>query len=221
MIALLILLFTVHVYTLSGTNLRQFIYKPQIADTPRLILVTGCTGTGKSTFGMTIALNQGILKCISTDSVRQVMRTFKHEPELHRSSYTGYNDPIVEWLECCDVLRDSIDSLVEDALRRGVSIVLEGVHIVPSNHMIDKWKATGGKALGCVLVIKDAESHRDLLVKRGEITGKGADGQVKSFSRIRSIQEEMIRRADANGWLKIEQKLEPEPIDIITDILDG
>ena len=48
---------------------------PRRGQLPRLILVSGCTGTGKSTFGMEVAINQGVLKCISTDTIRQVMRT--------------------------------------------------------------------------------------------------------------------------------------------------
>jgi hypothetical protein len=57
---------------------------------PKLILIGGCPGTGKSTFGMSLALEQGILKCISTDTVRAVMRSYVPEsisPPLHRSSY--------------------------------------------------------------------------------------------------------------------------------------
>mmetsp|Transcript_25069 Transcript_25069/g.54204 ORF Transcript_25069/g.54204 Transcript_25069/m.54204 type:complete len:174 (-) Transcript_25069:949-1470(-) len=57
---------------------------------PKLILISGCPGTGKSTFGMSLALEQGILKCISTDTVRAVMRSYvpgSISPPLHRSSY--------------------------------------------------------------------------------------------------------------------------------------
>eukprot|EP01038_Epipyxis_sp_PR26KG_P006072 gene6072-8361_t len=204
----------------NGVSVRQFIHKPQQTNPPRLILITGCTGTGKSTFGMTVALDQGILKCISTDTIRQVMRTFKFEPELHRQSYSGKDDPVKQWMECCNVVQPSIDDLVKDCINRGVSLVLEGVHIVPTNHLIEKWKASGGIALGCVLVIKDAESHRDLIYKRGEITTKGSEGQMKAFSRIRLIQQEMIRRAKEYNWLQIEQRLEPEPLDMINDIID-
>lgn len=184
-----------------------------------LSLPSGCTGTGKSTFGMSIALNEGILKCISTDSVRQIMRTFDQTPALHRSSYSGNGDPVTQWLECCNVLEDSIESLVDDAIRRGVSIVLEGVHVVPSSKLIDKWTAAGGTALGCALVIQDADAHKDLIFRRGEITKKGAESQMKAFSRIRNIQSEMIRLAELHNWFLIEQKLEPDPIDIISELL--
>jgi pantothenate kinase-related protein Tda10 len=56
-------------------------------DRPKLVIISGCPGTGKSTFGMSLALEQGILKCISTDTVRAVMRSYVPEsisPPLHR-----------------------------------------------------------------------------------------------------------------------------------------
>ena len=69
-------------------------------------------------FLQSIALDQGILKCISTDTVRAVMRSFiasDISPALHRSSYSvarrdsgADDDPIVSWLETCTVLGKSV-----------------------------------------------------------------------------------------------------------------
>ena len=178
---------------------------------------------GKSTFGMSIALGKGVLKCLSTDSVRQVMRTYDKTPALHRSSYTdpGYGTPAENWLESSVVLRDSIYSLVDDAMNRGQSLVMDGVHIVPENEILNRWTSRGGKALGCLLTINDEKTHRDLIFKRGEITSKGAEQQLKAFARIREIQEEMIRMAVQNNWLMIEQRVEPDPVDIVMDILEN
>jgi 2-phosphoglycerate kinase len=123
--------------------------------------------------------------------------------------------------QCCHVLEGSVDALVSDAIKRGVSIVLEGVHIIPSNLLIDRWRASGGVALGCLLTIKDAEAHRSLIFHRGEITRKGEEKKMRMFSRIRTIQDEMIKLATENDWLMIEQKLEPDPIEIVTSLLDA
>ena len=73
------------------------------------------------------------------------------------------------------VLDVSIEALVNDAMKRGVSLVLEGVHIIPSNILIDRWIASGGVALGCLLTITDAEAHRKLIFRRGEVTKKGEE----------------------------------------------
>lgn len=106
------------------------------------VLIGGSLGTGKSTFGMAVALDHGILKCVSTDTMRQVMRSFvaaELTPALHRSSYAR------SWQETCTVLHTNVEGLVDDAIKRGISIVVEGVHIVPSNEFTKKWEDAGGK----------------------------------------------------------------------------
>jgi len=176
---------------------------------------------------MSIALDQGILKCVSTDTVRAVMRSYVPEgisPALHRSSYqpAGETDDAVKsWLETCKVLESSVEGLVIDAINRGVGLVLEGVSIAPSRRWIDIWEKAGGVAIGCLLTVPDEHVHKSLLLKRGFITGKGSNEEkkLKSFDRVRSIQSEMIRLAEDSKWLLIEQKVEPDPLDIVADRL--
>lgn len=206
----------------SGVSSSSFQFAPPPPTQPRLVLVGGCTGTGKSTFGMEVALKQGILKCVSTDTIREVTRAFDPDtPALHRSSYSGDMDPLVGWKEASAVLDKGIGALVDDALKRGVSLVLEGVHIVPSNGLLDKWRASGGIALGCLLVVPDPEAHRGLIYKRGEVTGKGELKKMVAFERIRKIQDEMIRLAEESEWVIVEQKIAPDPIDVVTELLTG
>ncbi|KAL3778258.1 hypothetical protein ACHAWO_011135 [Cyclotella atomus] len=196
---------------------------------PKLILIGGCPGTGKSTFGMSLALEQGILKCISTDTVRAVMRSYVPEsisPPLHRSSYASSSedesdDPVKSWIETCKVLDSSVEGLVDDAIQRGVSLVLEGVSLRPNRKWIDKFTAAGGTACGVLLTVSDEETHRKLLLKRGFMTGNKAaeEKKLKSFDRVRLIQDEMIRSARENGWLLIEQRVDPDPLDVVADEL--
>jgi len=188
---------------------------------PSLVLISGCTGTGKSTFGMEVAISQGILKCISTDTIRQVQRGYDTRPAVHRSSFEGDGDPVQNWLECCEVLQKGIDGIVLDSLRRGVSLVLEGVHIVPDRKLIDQWTAGGGVAVGCVLTIPDREIHKEVIFRRGVKTTKGAEAQLNKLNRIRAIHDEMSRRGTQVGWLNIEQKpqLAPKPLEILTERL--
>lgn len=197
---------------------RSFLFAPKQNAKPQLILIGGCTGTGKSTFGMSVALSQSILKCVSTDVIREVTRNTVEvtQPELMRSSYEGDADPVVNWKETCNVLNSGIQGLVDDAMKRGTSLVLEGVHIQPNNILVDQWRASGGVALGCLLVIKDAEAHRSLIFRRGEITKKGEEKKLKAFERIRKIQDEMIAMANNNNWLMIEQRIEPDPLEKIS-----
>eukprot|EP01031_Cornospumella_fuschlensis_P025848 gene25848-31216_t len=182
---------------------------------PQLILISGATGTGKSTLGMSLALNQGILRCISTDSIRQVLRAHSNDSALHRSSYSGQDDPIEQWTESCKVIDSSIHSLVHDAIQRGISLVIEGVHVVPCNHLLNVWKQAGGVAVGCALTITEESAHRLLISKRAQMTNRSAEAQMAAFRRIRQIQEEIVRRAKQNNWLLIEQRIEADPIEQI------
>eukprot|EP01040_Poterioochromonas_malhamensis_P012878 gene12878-14108_t len=217
----LVLLFLFSVISSTTSYTGKFIFHlPHASSKPELILISGCTGTGKSTFGMTLALNRGIVRCISTDSVRQVLRSFSNNTAVHRSSYGGVGDPVLQWRECCSVLDSSIENLVQDSIARGSSLVLEGVHIVPSNHLLDRWTEAGGVAIGIVLSINDPEAHKNLIFSRGEASKKGADHQIKALERIRTIQEEMIRLGKENNWLQIERKIEPDPIDVIHSTLE-
>jgi len=223
--------FVVGAFTADRIKPRAFVQHlmGEEGNVPKLILIGGAAGTGKSTFGMSVALDQNILKCISTDTVRAVMRSYIPEdicPALHRSSYApssedGSDDAAKSWKETCKCLESSVDGLVEDAIRRRVSLVLEGVSIAPSAKWIEKWEAAGGTACGVLLMVSKEDVHRSLLLKRGFITGnEGAEQQkIEAFDRVRAIQAEMVRLAQESDWLLIEQKTSPDPLEVVQDKL--
>lgn len=191
---------------------------------PTLILISGPTGVGKSTFAMNVAIHHGILTCISTDFIRGVLRSalpnHNNNMPLHRSTYVGSGDPIKEWKECCHALDAGIEHLIRNSLRKGASLVMEGVHLIPSNRLLHAWRKEGGHALGCLLSLKDAETHRNLIIARGRASGKGAEGQLRQFHRIRAIQEEMIRLAKIEDWIEIPQLIHQTPLDQINAALN-
>ena len=172
---------------------------------------------------MTVALDQGILKCISTDTLRSVMRSFIPKdisPALHRSSYSveqDGDDPIRNWKECCQVLSQSIEDLVDEMIDRNVSLVVEGVHLIPSTKLIDKWEANGGIALGILLTVSKEEDHQLLLKRRGKKTGKDEQDKLQNFHRIRIIHDEMVQLAQTSNWTLIEQTVAPDPLDLVID----
>jgi 2-phosphoglycerate kinase len=99
--------------------------------------------------------------------------------------------------------------------------VVEGVHVVPGRELIQRWEDCGGVAIGCLLTVTDEKTHKKLLRRRGFITGvvDAEEKKMKSMERVRIIQEEMIRLSNESGWIQIEQKLEPDPLEIVASKL--
>jgi 2-phosphoglycerate kinase len=166
---------------------------------------------------MNIALSEQIMKCVSTDTLRIGLRTFDQREAVHRSSYSGQGNPALEWLETSNVLDPTVHAVVDDSIKRRTSLVLEGVHIVPSPTLINKWISAGGQGVGILLVVSDYNAHRELIHLRGKFARKPATAQLEAFHRIRSIQEHMISLASLHGWLQIEQDLTPDPVDIVSN----
>ncbi|KAG7371834.1 2-phosphoglycerate kinase [Nitzschia inconspicua] len=230
LVAYLVLMSCTDTVDAFGMSTSRFIMKaPKDKQKPSLILISGSPGTGKSTFAMSVALDQGILKCISTDTIRATMRSFVSpdiSPALHRSSFAEAfegDDPVRSWRETCSVLLPSVEGLIADAIKRGTSIVVEGVHVVPHNEFIHKWEEAGGVAVGVLLQVRNEEKHKRQLRKRGVMTGvvEAEEAKIAAFDRIRAIQEEMMRLAKENHWIQIEQRTAPDPLDLVESALSG
>lgn len=194
--------------------IRTLYYRTHPPHPPHLILISGCTGAGKTTFGMRLALAEGIIKCISTDTIRQIMRSFMNDPALHRSSYSGHGDPVDDWEDACKALYPGVNSIVNDCIDRGNSLVLEGVHVIPQNDILDRWRHSGGKAVGVLLVVPDAKSHQSILNKR-KFRNRKQETQLNAITRIRSIQEKMFEYAQKNQWIIVEQTLDADPVELV------
>ena len=189
---------------------------------PKLILISGCSGTGKSTFGMSVALDHGILSCISTETFKYVMQSFidpSISPPLYRSaSFEPARQnigPVKSWRESCTVLKHSVENLVEETIKRGDSLVVEGVHLIPSRELIEKWESNGGVAQGFLLTVSNEQTHKNMLLKRGTLTGQNQEEDCKAFQRVRLIQDEMIRLANEADWMVKDHNLLPGPLETI------
>ncbi|RJS48300.1 MAG: 2-phosphoglycerate kinase [Methanobacterium sp.] len=112
---------------------------------PLIILIGGASGVGTSSIAFEVANRLGIRNMISTDMIREVMRKIVGKelvPTIYESSYTAYRSlripPPPEFDEVLIGFRDHVDTVsigveavIERALKEGISIVIEGVHIVP------------------------------------------------------------------------------------------
>ncbi|MCG2829374.1 2-phosphoglycerate kinase [Methanothermobacter sp. K4] len=112
---------------------------------PLIILIGGASGVGTSSIAFEVANRLGIRNMISTDMIREVMRKIVSRellPSIYESSYTAYqslrippppelDEVLIGFRDHVDTVSIGVEAVIERALTEGISIVIEGVHIVP------------------------------------------------------------------------------------------
>jgi len=172
-------------------------------DVPLVILIGGGTGVGKSTVATQLAARLGIVRLISTDSIREVMKgTFSEEflPTLYTSSFDaadvvkaklspGDDAVVVGFRDQVWAVRVGIHALIERAVTESTDVVIEGAHIVPG--FLDP-EAFAGKAVivPLVLQVDDEDLHRShFYVRAHDSRARPVERYLAHFDNIRKIQK--------------------------------
>ena len=192
---------------------------------PRLVLIAGTTGVGKSTVSVETAQRLGFSRIISTDAIREVMRATDPEhriPRLHRSSFASgeSGDPILDWKDSCSVVEAGIDATISRARREGIDLLVEGVHLMPDNRWLEEWRESGGLAIGFIMKIEIEEQHISMLKERDANSWRRADRYIAAFERIRSIQKGLLDLSVMKGWDTMDPSQIADPVDRIEHWLD-
>ena len=191
---------------------------------PRLVLISGATGAGKTTLAKAVAHEMGMARIASSDTIREVMRATADSPDpaLNRSSYGRgeVGDPATDWEDAAKAVQPGIEAVVERARRQGVDLVMEGVHIIPSRKLVGAWEAAGGAAVGVVVKIEDEDTHRDRIEKREANTWRGAERYRSGFDRIRSIQRAIEERGAGAEWKVVDSRLHQDGLGMIRQWLN-
>jgi 2-phosphoglycerate kinase len=138
---------------------------------PLIILIGGTTGVGKSTIATEVAHRLGITRISSTDSVREVMRgIFSRDlmPAIYESAFAawrglripvpeGASPVLVGFREQTAVVTSGVKSLIDRAVLEGLSMVIEGVHLVPG--YLDASEFEGACVIQLVIAVDDEQSH--------------------------------------------------------------
>jgi 2-phosphoglycerate kinase len=182
-------------------------------DKPVIVLVGGTTGVGKSTIAAELAHRLGIVRIVSTDSVREVMRSqFSKElmPALYGSTFTAWKflrfplpksaDPvIVACQEQCQLVTIGVEAIIERTINEGVNMVIEGAHLLPG-FIKDAYREKAF-LIDVVVAVNDEEQHRSHFLVR-EIEGapnRPYDKYIENFDNIRKIQDFIKKLAKQHG----------------------
>ncbi len=192
---------------------------------PRLLVIAGATGTGKSTASVQIAADIGFSRLLSTDAVREIMRSCDEErqqPALHRSSFSrgSSGEPVIDWLDTCQAVEGGIVATIDRARREGIDLLIEGVHINPSERLLRSWREAGGIAIGLVMTVGEEERHRSMIHSRDAHSFRRPDRYLAAFPRIRAIQDGLIERAKIASWPIVDLSRVSKDTDRIKHLLD-
>jgi 2-phosphoglycerate kinase len=206
-------------------------------DKPVVVLIGGATGVGKSTIATKVADRLGVVRVISTDSIREVMRTFFSEnlmPAIHYSSYEAGKgvriplgvdmDPhLVGFMEQVDMVNVGLLAILDRAIEERTSMIVEGVHVVPGMLAATGAKERTGEILllPMVVAVSDPRLHRShFLVREQETSGRRAIARyLRQFEEIRKVQDFILDRAYAEGTLVVDNVNIDDTVGMVVDAL--
>lgn len=180
-------------------------------DRPIIVLIGGTTGVGKSTIASAVAHRLGITHIVATDSLREVMRAMLSKdlvPYLHESSFTAWKavnqkiekDPLIAgFAEQVKVVSVGVRAVVDRAIKEGLNIVIEGIHVVPG--FINSTVCEKAFVIPMVITVDDEDLHRSHFYIRELQTegGRPYERYKENFESIRKIGEyinELARNYD-------------------------
>lgn len=177
-------------------------------DIPLVILIGGGTGVGKSTIATQLASRLGITRVVSTDAVREVLRSALTEdmfPTLYSSSFESDNavrQPIphsgdrliIGFREQAAAVAVGAQALIDRAIEEGTDIIIEGAHLVPG--FLSRAESDRAVVVPLLVAVDDEELHRShFYMRTRETRNRPADRYLANFRKIRRIQRYMISSA--------------------------
>lgn len=170
-------------------------------DSPLIILIGGTTGVGKSTIATEVAHRLGITRISSTDSIREVMRgifTKDLMPTIYESAFNawrglrvpvpeGANPVVIGFREQSAVVNTGVNALISRSALEGISMIIEGVHLVPG--YLDPHQFANVRVVQLVIGVDDEQAHRShFYIREAQTRGTRSHRRYdENFEHIRVL----------------------------------
>ncbi len=180
----------------------------------KIIMLCGGLGSGKSTISLEIAKRLNIKQIVDTDVIRETLRgeyTQKERPFLYKSSYNSWellgekNDIniIKGFLKYSKELEHSIKRILDRAEVLGKDMIIEGIHLIPSNFRIYLNKKNVGYFF---LYSNETQQLLNIKSRKKEFHKKSIDRFLNNYYQIRKITEYLKKDAEKNNCTIIFNK---------------
>ena len=200
--------------------------KVRQAKDPLIILIGGASGVGTSSMAFEISNRLGIKTMISTDMIREVMSKIVSEdlsPVIHESSFSAYKSmrvaPPPEFDYVLAGFKDQVgtvtvgvEAVIERALTEGISIVIEGVHLVPG--FINPKLMEKDNVVMFTLTLSDENMHKNRFYSRSRDiwNNRPVERYLENFDAIRKTNNYLCDQAMKEGVPVIDN------IDVVTTV---
>ena len=180
---------------------------------PLIVLVGGTTGVGKSTIATTVASRLGIVRIMSSDAIREVMRgifTREMMPSLHTSSFdvaahlreppAGDADPVIAgFRRQVGAVSVGITQLIRRAVVEGTDLLIEGAHVVPG--FLELPTRSEAIVASMIVTVDDEHIHRSHFEARSQDSRSQRSNRnyLDYFTQIRHIQDYVRALAVEHG----------------------
>ena len=179
-------------------------------DMPLIILIGGATGVGKSTIASQLAGRLGITRVVSTDAVREVLRsalTAEMFPTLYESSFEAdkaVRQPIphsavrliIGFREQAAAVAVGAQALIDRAIKENTDLILEGAHLVPG--FLQSVESDEAVIVPLLVTVDDEDLHRSHFYWRSR-DPRPKERYLHGFKKIRRLQKYMISSALIRG----------------------
>jgi 2-phosphoglycerate kinase len=200
---------------------------------PLIILIGGSTGAGKSTVATMISNRLNISRVVSTDAIREIMRTSISDKlirPLQGSSYNAYKylslvptgvDPVIlGFREQVMAVNVGIEAIISRSVEEKIDTIVEGAHIVPGFFKIKEFY---DKALieNYIIIVKDEDIHREHFIKRTYETqgSRPMEKYLKHLKNIRQIQGYIEELAIKNNVKILDNNNLDNTINTVMDLM--
>ncbi len=184
---------------------------------PIVVLIGGTAGVGKSDLAAELGYRLGLVRVVSSDSVRQALRSLISpdlSPVLHASSYEAWQADLLpaerERIEPkphrvvrgfhaqVQQLGTALRAIAERNVTEATSMVLEGIHVVPGS---SPGPVEGATTVELMLHVEDEDLHASRFARREGKTGmrRPKAPYLKHFKEIRMLQAWLVARAKEHG----------------------
>ena len=174
---------------------------------PIVIVLTGAPGTGKSTLATRLAVRLEITRIVTTDAIREVLRTIVPPavlPELHTSTFELIDpsrpDPFADFDRQCAAVSNAMAAVAGRLVTENRSVIAEGVHLDPGSlarHLADH---PSRPVVIERLVTAPTAAHRANLERRlADEPLRNGRRHLDGFEHIGRIQDHLRTRAVERG----------------------